>query len=96
MSLEERVKALEDLVQKITQAFIATPMTKAPLPSPSPTPTSDVLSKFPEQLRQHLTVKDGKIYLNKYLTHGWDEINDIATSLDFHWVKAGKDSHWES
>jgi hypothetical protein len=106
MSIEERLRALEDWQQALARTFLAPPtptpqQTKMPgqLANENTTKEKDaqqdtLMSKFLPDQREHLVIKNGNIYLNKYLQHGWDEINDQATALGFHWVKAGKDSHW--
>ena len=102
--LNDRVKALEDWQQALARVFLAPP-TPQPVKSPAQLANENttkekdaqqdpLMSKFLPDQREHLVIKNGGIYLNKYLQHGWDEINDQATALGFHWVKAGKDSHW--
>ena len=108
-NFEARLKALEDWQQALARTFLAPPTittcevrpvkSPAQLANENTTKEKDaqqdpLMSKFLPDQREHLVIKNGNIYLNKYLQHGWDEINDQATALGFHWVKAGKDSHW--
>jgi hypothetical protein len=49
--LKQAIELLIEVNQELTRE-----------PTPQHPQTADILSKFPEDLRQHLTLKDGKIY----------------------------------
>jgi len=49
--LKQAIELLIEVNQELTRE-----------PTPQQPQTVDILSKFPEDLRQHLTLKDGKIY----------------------------------
>ena len=93
MSLEERVKALEDLVQAITRCLIAEP--QKPKPQPHPTDVGDIALEFPEDLRRHLTITTDTIKTKFVAREKWLEMDKIATGLGYKYVSAGKDSRWE-
>jgi hypothetical protein len=62
-------------------------------PSNSP-PQTPLINNFPEELRQHLTIKDDKITC-EYVSHEkWETIHEIAKTIGYTWISAGKDSCW--
>jgi hypothetical protein len=67
-------------------------------PSSTPVPTSppdNVLGKFPENLRQHLTFKDGKIYKKFVANELFEQMNQIAVANGYRWISDGTRSRWE-
>lgn len=98
-SLEERVKSLEEWRDAVSQACFMAPKKSEPTPAPKQEPLNDLSAtelaqEFPEDLRQHLTIKGGKIYNEYVSTDKFIAINDIAKSLGYERISAGKDSHW--
>ncbi len=99
---EARIKALEDLMQAVSRCFIAAPQ-KPQAKQESAEQTSDevrILNKFPEHLRQHLTVEqDGRIIRTKFVSREyWQEMNEIAKGLGYKWwtnPADKKQSRWE-
>ena len=95
--LKGRVKALEDLVQKITQAFIATP-TK-PAPKPTVSQQVSILQRFPEDLERQLTatLENGmwiikpKCFLDSKV---FGEVCRLVEDLDGEYVKEPKNNRW--
>jgi len=86
--LEGRVKALEEVLQGITNVLLRAPTQQKP-----PTPT-----KFKDE-----TVANTETQLNGYIvTKGyihdrdlWAKINEDLKAHGYKWVSAGKDSHWQ-
>ncbi len=87
MSLEQRVKALEDLMQRLAQAFLAAP--NQPQPQ---TP-----SKFTQETVDHITIQLNGDIVTKEFIHDkalWARINEDLKKDGYKWVSAGKDSRW--
>jgi hypothetical protein len=101
--LEKRVKALEEWRDHICQCLMYAPQAeKTGTPSnqlsSTPVPTSppdNVLGKFPENLRQHLTFKDGKIYKKFVANELFEQMNQIAVANGYRWISDGTRSRWE-
>jgi hypothetical protein len=62
-------------------------------PTPKPKETPYAITKFPQHLQQHLTVKNGKIYSEYVSKEKWSEINEAAKQLGYEYV-GGKGAHW--
>ena len=87
--LEERVKALEDLMQRVTNAFIATPQPRQVVAQVQ-TDVGDIALQFPEELRQHLTIDENTIR-TAYVAHEmFVKMNGIAKGLGYKYVSAEK------
>jgi len=95
MNLEERVKALEDLVQAITRCLIAEPQKPKPQPQMALADVGDIALQFPEDLRRHLTITVDTIKTKFVAREKWLEMDKIATDLGYKYVSAGKESRWE-
>ena len=103
--LKARVKSLEDLMQALSRCFIAAPQkTEQPKPATQQSSmTSDehrILNKFPEHLRQHLTIEqDSKVIRTAFVSKEyWEEMNDIAKASGYKWMRdvtTPKNSRWE-
>ena len=93
--LEQRVKALEELMQRVTDAFIATPRQVV---ATVQTDVGDIALKFPEELRQHLTITENTIKTKFVSKELWNEMDKIARGLGYKYVSAadaaGKGAHW--
>jgi hypothetical protein len=94
MNLEERVKTLEDLVQRITQAFYSPPTVK---PAPPQSATSKSGCFKDETIKYTLAVLDGSIkpihYINDTALFG--RINDDLKNHGYTWISAGRESRWQ-
>jgi hypothetical protein len=90
MSLEQRVKSLEEWRDAVTQACFQAPKKEVQ----QGTAQSDVILNFPQHLRQHLTVKDNKIFTEYVSREKFMEINEAAKTLGYEYV-SGKGAHWE-
>ena len=61
---------------------------------PEPSQVNPVIAKFPADLQQHLTVKDGEVYSEFVSRDKWMLINNAAKSLGYEYVSDGKNSRW--
>jgi hypothetical protein len=61
-------------------------------PTPSPSPPTTILQKFPPELRQHLSLKEGKVYTEFVSREKFAVIAEAATTLGYSWVSDGKNS----
>ena len=55
--------------------------------------TPYAITKFPEHLQQHLSLKNGNVYTEYVSREKWSEINEAARELGYEYV-GGKGSHW--
>jgi hypothetical protein len=104
--LERRVKALEDLMQRITQAFYMPPNKSTPQPQAQPTqPTTskriidNVRYAFPEDLETRLNFEEKGDYIllrpKQFLgDEVFAKIASIVRGMGGEYVSAGKDSHF--
>ena len=91
MSIEERVKALEDQWQALARVFVAPPTT------PTPAATVKPLGRFTDETLSNVTIDlNGDIKANKFITDKemWNRINEDLRANGYLWVSAGKDSRW--
>lgn len=104
VALEDQVKSLQDNWQRMSSAIIAAPTPNPaspvkPIAQPKTTEekTGDdlILESFAPELRQHLTVKDGKIYSEYVSQDKYGQIKEAARNLGYHWISDGKNSHFE-
>lgn len=74
--------------------LINTLIPQAPKPQPR---TTDVLSKFPENLRKQLYLDGDKIKAEPLKIDDWKQVNAIATEQGYHYVPASgqEKGHWE-
>lgn len=95
---EQQIRQLvrEEVRRIIDAGLMYTAEAKPQLtPQSKPEPqTPDALSKFPENLRQHLTLKDGKIYKKFVAPELFEQMNKIASENGYRWISNGKESHW--
>lgn len=102
MSLEERVKSLEQWRDSVAQACFQAPKKDVPQ-APSALGTQQaLLNNFPEELAEIINVSDmgGEWRITKTLDRSdegkraFARICSIVEQLGGTWNPAGKDSHW--
>lgn len=92
LSLEERVKALENWRDNIIAAFIGAP------PMQPRHIVAEASSAFKTETSANINVQaNGWIVTNEYIRDHdlWARINADLTAHGYRWVSAGKSSHWE-
>jgi hypothetical protein len=100
--VREEVRRIVDAGLMYTAQCVEKPSFTQPqtatTPTPQPSPLN-ILDKFPEQQRKHLTLMDDGTIRTEYVSHErWIEINTTANTLGYRWVKNISDpklSHWE-
>lgn len=95
MNLEERVKALEEWRDHIAQALMYAPKKQSQPKVERKMPVGDIAMKFPEDLRQHLTIKPDTIKTEFVSRDKWAAMNAIAVGLGYKYVSEGKNSRWQ-
>ena len=99
IELDARVRTLEDLVQKIRQAFISPPST----PTAQKTPPiqvsafSKILSALPADLQNKIYPDGNKIKLTEFIgQESWKTINHTLTENGYIYVKSSgqEKAHW--
>lgn len=106
MSSEEKVRYwVRDELRKILDKGLMYSLEVAPKPQPKEyakpetrkLTATEIAEKFPEDLRQHLTIDATKGTIKtKFVSHEkWVQMDAIARELGYEYVSAGKDSHWE-
>jgi hypothetical protein len=103
MSIEERLKALEDWQQALARVFLAPPQ---PVKSPAtlanenrPQATSNVRMLFPEDIEAQLNfeVKGNYVIVKPKQFLGSERFAKISQTIRTkggEYISAGKDSHW--
>jgi hypothetical protein len=84
------LKNLEDMAELYLQSRLSNDAQ----PEKKAVAADSVLLKFPPEYRQHLTVKNGDIHSEYVSKERFNEINQVARSLGYEYVSAGKESHW--
>lgn len=95
--LAERIKSLEQWRDSIIQACFQAPKSAEAKPIPKAEykmSIGEIAEKFPEDLRQHLTITADTIKTEFVSRDKWLKMDEIAKSLGYKYVSAGKDSHW--
>lgn len=100
---EEQIRFfVRDELRKILDKGLMYSAEAKPQPKPTPKAESklsqgDILEKFPEELRRHLTVEEGgRVIRTEYVSCGrWEEINAKAKELGYKWISDKKNSRWE-
>ena len=93
MSLEERVKALEDQWQALARVFLAPPQPQQK-PAAQPQPATGTFKEA--TIKNTLSQLDGSIKPIHYINDKelWNQINDDLVAHGFKWLSAGKESRW--
>ena len=92
----EATKELEKLADTYYTMIRFTPDKKTAEEKPvaeQPKETPYAITKFPEHLQQHLSLKNGNVYTEYVSREKWSEINEAARQLGYEYV-GGKGSHW--
>ena len=92
----EATKELEKLADTYYTMVRFTPDKKTAEEKPvaeQPKETPYAITKFPEHLQQHLSLKNGNVYTEYVSREKWSEINEAARQLGYEYV-GGKGSHW--
>ena len=91
-NFEQRLKALEDLVERISAAFIG-----APQPATQEMKYHHI-EGFKPETNSNVTVQaNGWIVTNEFIKDRdlWARINEDLKDHGCKWKSLGKDSHWE-
>ena len=92
----EATKELEKLADTYYTMIRFTPDKKTAEEKPAaeqPKETPYAITKFPEHLQQHLSLKNGNVYTEYVSREKWSEINEAARQLGYEYV-GGKGAHW--
>jgi hypothetical protein len=92
VSLEERVKALEEQWQRLADAILAAP-------KPKPQPQTGILSQFPTEIADLLiaTEENGSYIIKpkQFLVNtNFAKAAEIVKTLGGEYISAGKNSHF--
>ena len=96
MSLEDRVKSLEEWRDALTQACFQAPKTPVGTTTETPLTATEIAGQFPEDLRQHLTVnaKEGWIKSEFVSSEKFAAISKRAEELGYKRIVDGKNTRW--
>jgi hypothetical protein len=88
----EEIRRFVDAGLMYTEESVNAP--KAKPEQPTPQPVNPVIAKFPVELQQHLTEKNGQIFSEYVSNEKWKAINAEAKALGYKWISDGKNSRW--
>jgi hypothetical protein len=97
---EEQVRFwVRDEIRKILDKGLMYSAEVKPKPQPQTKPekmtATQIVEKFPEDLRKLITVEDNKIRKKFVSPETFKVMDDVAKSLGYKWVSDGKNSRWE-